>query len=490
MKDKSKSYFIALATAALVLFLILVPSAASALPLTITETQITTSGNSSNADIYEGKTVWQDTRNGGNPDIYMYDTSTKKETRITKSGSAVNPAIYGNLIVWQDTRNGGSDIYKYDLSSKKETRITTSGSSSNPDIYSNKIVWDGGGIFLYDLSTGKVTKIAESYSDPDGMGVGYGYADPAIYGNRIAWVKDEYTSDTYYSIEVYDLSTKQVTYSRGGGDVEFSCRSPDINNNRVVWAEWTVDGTNIGVYDFSTKKETYIATTTLPGLQNHAIYSNRIVWDNSIYDLSTKNETKITTGGSASNPAIYGDRIVWQDSRNGKSNIYMATLSSKPAIVAAFYAPLTSGKVPLTVKFTDKSTGSPTSWYWNFGDKYTSTVKNPVHKYTKAGKYTVTLKVTSAAGSNTVTKSSYINVLTPPVAAFSAYPVSGKTVKFTDKSTNNPTSWYWNFGDKTTSKLQSPVHKYTQAGKKYTVSLTVKNAAGSSTAKKTITTLR
>jgi|SRR5665647_1684156 len=133
----------------------------------------------------------------------------KKETRITKSGSAVNPAIYGNLIVWQDARNGGSDIYKYDLSSKKETRITTSGSSSNPDIYSNKIVWDGGGIFLYDLSTGKVTKIAEDYQDPEGMGAGYGYADPAIYGNRIAWVKDEYTSDTYYSIEVYDLSTKE-----------------------------------------------------------------------------------------------------------------------------------------------------------------------------------------------------------------------------------------------------------------------------------------
>lgn len=334
----------------------------------------------------------------------------------------------------------------------------------------------------------KVTKIAESYSDPDGMGVGYGYQNPAIYGNRIAWVKDEYTSDTYYSIEVYDLSTKQVTYKAGGGSVEVSFSSPDIYNNRIVWAENDmIEGSNICVYDVPTKSVTHIPISG----SDPRIYGDRIVWGNSIYDLSTKNEAKITTSGSASNPHIYGDRIVWQDSRNGNSNIYLGTLSSKPAIVAAFYASPTSGKVPLTVKFTDKSTGSPTSWYWNFGDKYTSKVKNPVHKYTKAGKYTVTLKVTNAAGSNTVTKSSYITVPNPPVAAFSAYPMTGKTVKFTDKSTNNPTSWYWNFGDGGTSKLQNPpVHKYAQAGKKYIVSLTVKNAAGTSIAKKTITTLR
>lgn len=59
------------------------------------------------------------------------------------------------------------------------------------------------------------------------------------------------------------------------------------------------------------------------------------------------------------------------------------------------------------------------------------------------------------------------SIVYPPVASFSASP-SGKkplTVKFTDKSTNSPTSWSWNFGDKTTSKLQNPVHKYTKAGK-------------------------
>jgi len=49
-------------------------------------------------------------------------------------------------------------------------------------------------------------------------------------------------------------------------------------------------------------------------------------------------------------------------------------------------------------------------WRWSFGDKTSSTNKNPVHTYSKTGKYTVILTVRNAAGSNVVTKSSYITV--------------------------------------------------------------------------------
>jgi PKD repeat protein len=104
--------------------------------------------------------------------------------------------------------------------------------------------------------------------------------------------------------------------------------------------------------------------------------------------------------------------MVWMDTRDEESylseDIYMGTLVYPP--VAAFSASSVSGKKPLTVKFTDKSTRSPTSWSWNFGDKSTSTAKNAVHKYTKAGKYTVSLTVKNAAGSNTAKKTKYITV--------------------------------------------------------------------------------
>ncbi|HWQ47583.1 MAG TPA: PKD domain-containing protein [Methanosarcina sp.] len=485
MKDKRKSCFVALAATALVLFLILVPSADAADPLTITETQ------------------------------------------ITNSGAAENPAIYGDKIVYQDNRNGNyGDIYVYDITTKKETRITTSGNAFNPDIYDKKIVWDGGGIFLYDLSTNKVTKIVEDGEGNGGGSLWRSNEKPVIYGNNIVWYVHELAEplDSFYSISLYDLSTKkettivditnaflsfpdiyddkivydkfgygyagiymnnistqketQINSSEGAG-------APRVYGNRIVWQ----DNNNIIMYDLSTNTETQITTS---GAANYpAIYGDRIVWSDGrndvsniyMYDLSTNTETQITTSGAATNPDIYDGKIVWQDGRNGKSNIYMAPLT----VIADFSASPTSGKAPLKVQFTDKSIGTPTKWKWNFGDGTTSTVQNPTHKYSKVGSYTVKLTATNAEGSNTATKTEYIKVVTKPVAAFSAKPTSGKaplTVAFTDKSTGIPTKWKWNFGDGKTSTVQNPKHQYLQEGK-YKVTLTVTNAAGSSTATKT-----
>jgi PKD repeat protein len=54
------------------------------------------------------------------------------------------------------------------------------------------------------------------------------------------------------------------------------------------------------------------------------------------------------------------------------------------------------------------------------------------------------------------------------------------TIKFTDTSEGNPTSWSWDFGDGSTSVLRNPVHTYTNVGT-YTVSLNATNAYGSDT---------
>lgn len=43
----------------------------------------------------------------------------------------------------------------------------------------------------------------------------------------------------------------------------------------------------------------------------------------------------------------------------------------------------TTGDAPLTVQFTDTSTGSPTSWLWNFGDGATSTAQHSQHTYNR-----------------------------------------------------------------------------------------------------------
>ena len=75
----------------------------------------------------------------------------------------------------------------------------------------------------------------------------------------------------------------------------------------------------------------------------------------------------------------------------------------------------TSGYRPLTVKFTDLSTNSPTSWSWDFGDgdSTNATVQNPIHIYNSAGTYTVELTATNGGGSDSEEKEDYITVETP-----------------------------------------------------------------------------
>jgi len=81
---------------------------------------------------------------------------------------------------------------------------------------------------------------------------------------------------------------------------------------------------------------------------------------------------------------------------------------------AGFTAAPTSGMAPLTVNFSDTSTGAPTAWSWTFGDGGTSAERHPTHTYTTAGSYAVTLTVSNAAGSDTLTRADYIRVDAPP----------------------------------------------------------------------------
>ena len=68
-----------------------------------------------------------------------------------------------------------------------------------------------------------------------------------------------------------------------------------------------------------------------------------------------------------------------------------------------------------------------------------------------------------------------------PEALFSYTPPSGSPpwiAYFTDKSQFDPTSWFWSFGDGSTSTDRNPTHVYNSPGG-YNVTLTVSNTAGS-----------
>jgi len=70
--------------------------------------------------------------------------------------------------------------------------------------------------------------------------------------------------------------------------------------------------------------------------------------------------------------------------------------------------------------------------------------------------------------------------IAPPIADFQADVTTGEIpleVHFTNLSSNEPITWYWDFGDSVTSIEQNPIHTYTKKGE-YSVSLTVSNNGG------------
>lgn len=160
-----------------------------------------------------------------------------------------------------------------------------------------------------------------------------------------------------------------------------------------------------------------------------------------------------------------------------------------PGPHADFTATPTSGQPPLTVQFTDTSTNGADIWSWDFGDGGYAHEQHPQHTYTAAGSYTVTLTAWSEAGTETATKPGFITVAVPVEANFGADPLRGPApllVRFTDLSTNGPTSWQWDFGDGATSAERDPEHEFAAPGQ-YEVELTAVNAAGPATARRVVT---
>lgn len=147
---------------------------------------------------------------------------------------------------------------------------------------------------------------------------------------------------------------------------------------------------------------------------------------------------------------------------------------------ANFTSNVTSGIVPFDVNFTDTSTGSPTLWNWSFGEGTFSDLQSPVHTYTVAGNYTVSLIAANATGNNTRVVVDYMIAETVK-ADFTANKTSGTiplVVKFTDSSANSPVSWNWSFGDGNFSEDKHPVHTYVTAGW-YNITLVANNTYGS-----------
>jgi len=124
-----------------------------------------------------------------------------------------------------------------------------------------------------------------------------------------------------------------------------------------------------------------------------------------------------TTNHTYSKAGIYFVNLTIQD-QNYKyitSQVATITVTSPSNItVTTITADVTEGCAPLTVQFSGNSTGSPTSWIWNFADDSpTVTEQNPVHTFIFPGNYSVTLTATGPEGSGSALKQISVGCVIP-----------------------------------------------------------------------------
>ena len=151
-----------------------------------------------------------------------------------------------------------------------------------------------------------------------------------------------------------------------------------------------------------------------------------------------------------------------------------------------FRATTRSGAAPLDVQFQLRYTGTLTP-SWDFGDGGTAAQRTPLHTYTTAGTYTVTLTIPEPAGNIVVTKANYITVAAGGgggggggATEITALPQSGVaplSVDFSAVLPDNVSVRQWQFGDGATSNAVAPTHVYTAEGS-YTVTLRYRTGAG------------
>jgi gliding motility-associated-like protein len=150
--------------------------------------------------------------------------------------------------------------------------------------------------------------------------------------------------------------------------------------------------------------------------------------------------------------------------------------------VADFTVSKNQGCLPLTVAFSDKSTGTGLSYLWDFGNGNRSVLQNPSAIYYQSGNFKVTLTVTDANGQKSTKTFNPIRVFKNPTANFSSDTLGciGDILNFKDLSIDADTvinKWTWDFGDGQLTSSQNPTHAYTYSNT-FTIGLTIVDGFG------------
>ncbi|MCB0402773.1 MAG: PKD domain-containing protein [Flavobacteriales bacterium] len=158
-----------------------------------------------------------------------------------------------------------------------------------------------------------------------------------------------------------------------------------------------------------------------------------------------------------------------------------------------FFPLLASGCEGDYIEFQDTSylsSGFITNYVWDFGDGFNSFLPNPVHQYTTAGNYTVSLTLTTSDNCTSSDTLAFPVIIYPnPTADFTPSPPTASiytpVIEFIDNSTG-ASSWIWDFGDGQTSMFSNPEHSFPDTGYYLVTQIVISNFGCRDTIQKTI----
>ena len=246
-----------------------------------------------------------------------------------------------------------------------------------------------------------------------------------------------------------------------------------------------VTGGNITDYPYTLKS---VWRSTDEGLTWHMINAS-VPWDQVAFPAGVvlSDDTIEIIGGSAGGDARGNETWMSQDKGYTWTKTNLLTTFTE----ARGYMGMTALYDDAVVMIGGKTSASRTTSTGGLTDVWIEAYKpssydpNPSHTYTLGGIYNVSLTITNPTEIYRVFKPLYITAIPGIITAnFNANRTSAllpATIRFVDASSNDPTSWDWDFGDGSPHNYeQNPAHTYGAAGL-YTVIMTATNNESSDT---------